>query len=107
MDGSYDGASPLGAAAYAGHITVVRYLGDRGCDTELADEDGDTPLSAAASEGHFTIVSMGHTLRLVVPTPQPRLRCGFLPTSSAQTSRQRARTANGRSIMRLHLGTRP
>jgi hypothetical protein len=48
----------LHAAAYQGHLDVVRYLFRHGADIARLDGDGDSPLDAARDNGRTSIVSL-------------------------------------------------
>ena len=54
-----DGCTPLYAAAFKGHSSVVELLLEvDGVDMNKADNDGCTPLYAAAEEGHSSVVEL-------------------------------------------------
>ena len=53
---SPNGATPLYAAAYAGHLKVVELLLQEKADVHAARDDGCTPLHAASRNGHCDVV---------------------------------------------------
>jgi ankyrin repeat protein len=50
------GRTPLIEAAINGHLSVVKFLVERGADVNKVDADGSSALLAAASGGHLPIV---------------------------------------------------
>lgn len=54
------GFTPLITAAMSDHISVVKYLLDRGADPMKSDENGSTALHHAAATGWFSVTQM-HT----------------------------------------------
>ena len=53
---SPNGATPLYAAAYAGHLNVVALLLSEKADVHAARDDGCTAMHAAARNGHYEVV---------------------------------------------------
>ena len=53
---SPNGATPLYAAAYTGHVDVVALLLQEKADVHAARDDGCTPMHAAARNGHIKVV---------------------------------------------------
>ena len=53
--GPYD-RTPLYAASREGHLAVVRYFVEQGCNMEKADNNGFTPLITASGNGHLEVV---------------------------------------------------
>ena len=51
-----DGCTPLWAAAFAGHLKVVRLLIRQNADFDGRTATGSTPLSTASHEGHLNVV---------------------------------------------------
>ncbi|XP_039291555.1 protein fem-1 homolog CG6966 isoform X1 [Nilaparvata lugens] len=51
-----EGAPPLWCAAAAGHLSVVRFLVQRGANINATTRTHSTPLRAACFDGHFEIV---------------------------------------------------
>ena len=49
------GISPLGVAAYRGHLSVCQVLCDHGAGLDNVDRSGSSPLVMAAKEGHLDI----------------------------------------------------
>ena len=54
----YGSCTPLLHAVEKGHVTVTRYLIERGADKEATNWVGKTPLVVAAMEGHIEVVRM-------------------------------------------------
>lgn len=52
------GNTPLTAAAYAGHVEVVKRLVQAGARVDKPDEEGDTALMQAAWNGHVEVVKV-------------------------------------------------
>ena len=50
------GKTPLHYACMEGHLPIVKYLFDNGCDKEFLDDKGKTPLHWACERGHLPIV---------------------------------------------------
>ena len=45
-------SGPLKLLTFAGHVSVIRVLREKGADLNLAPKHGTTPLAAAADNGH-------------------------------------------------------
>jgi hypothetical protein len=54
----FAGNKPLQIAALHGHVKLVDYLLDDGCEAHCANLDGDTPLIDAAENGHLEVVRL-------------------------------------------------
>ena len=54
----HEGATPLMAAAFAGHAEVVRSLLHKGANVNAVDKDGHTALMCAAVAGHVKVVEV-------------------------------------------------
>jgi hypothetical protein len=62
---------PLHAAAANGHAAIVRYLMDRGADTEAATEVGETALDLVDGEDYETMAVLLHSeIRLLTKKKQ-------------------------------------
>jgi hypothetical protein len=67
-----DSWTPLHAAAANGHVGIVRYLMDRGADTQAVTEDGETALDLVDGEDYTTMaVLLDSEIKLLTEKKQP------------------------------------
>ena len=66
-----DSWTPLHAAAANGHAAIVRYLMDRGADTEAVTEEGETALDLVDGEDYSTMaVILDSEIKLLTENKQ-------------------------------------
>ena len=61
----HQGYTILNHAAYNGHLDIVKYLVEQGCDVNILAQNNETALDKATENGHHNVVEYLFILKIV------------------------------------------